>query len=196
STDVNSSGSYGVYHSVFDNFAWFSKFADPEFRYLQQMARVYGLQLLRLSEADALPHDYETYGREITAYLHAAQRKASRILGDKALDFEPAFAAARRLTSAGGKIGKTQRDSRAKDLPRLNRILRDAERAFLLPAGLPGRSWFRHAIYAPGEYTGYAAVVLPGVNEALDASDAARARTQLTAVVEAIHRAAGVLEGY
>ncbi len=194
STDVSSSGSYGVYHSVFDNFAWFSKFADPEFKYLQQMARVYGLQLLRMSEADALPHDYEAYGREITAHLHAAQQKSARILGGKVLDFAPAFSAARRLTSAGGKIGKAQRDPKAKDLPKLNRILRDAERAFLLPAGLPNRPWFRHAIYAPGEYTGYAAVVLPGVNEALDANDAERARTQLAALVEAIQRAAAVLE--
>ncbi len=194
STDVNSSGAYGVYHSAFDNFAWFSKFADPEFRYLQQMARVYGLQLLRLSEADALPHDYEAYGREITAYLQAAQQKSARILGEKALDFGPAFAAARRLTAAGGKVGKAQRDPEAKDLPRLNRILREAERAFLLSAGLPNRPWFRHAIYAPGEYTGYAAVVLPGVNEALDASEAERARAQLAAVVDAIHRAAATLE--
>ncbi len=194
STDVNSSGSYGVYHSVFDNFAWFSKFADPEFRYLRQMARVYGLQLLRLSEADALPLDYEAYGREITAYLEQAQQKSSRLLGNAALDFAPALAAAERLTAAGGKIGKAKREAATKDLPRLNRILREAERAFLLPKGLPGRPWFRHAIYAPGEYTGYAAVVLPGVNEALDASDAPRARTQLAALVDAINRAAATLE--
>ena len=29
SSDVSSSGSYGVYHSVFDNFNWFKKFGDP-----------------------------------------------------------------------------------------------------------------------------------------------------------------------
>src|SRR5207302_6844453 len=33
STDIASSGSYGVYHSVFDNFRWFTKFADPDFVY-------------------------------------------------------------------------------------------------------------------------------------------------------------------
>ena len=42
---------------------------------------------------------------------------------------------------------------------------------FLCREGLPHRPWFRHAIYAPGEYTGYAAVVIPGVNEALDKGD-------------------------
>ena len=44
------------------------------------------------------------------------------------------------------------------------------------PAGLPNRPWYRHTIYAPGEYTGYSAVVIPGVNEAIDAKDAARGR--------------------
>jgi len=61
---------------------------------------------------------------------------------------------------------------------------------------LPNRPWFRHAIYAPGEYTGYAAVVIPGVNEAIDANDAQRANAQLTVLTEALNRAAAVLEGY
>ncbi|MCI0354555.1 MAG: M28 family metallopeptidase [Acidobacteria bacterium] len=196
STDVSSSGPYGVYHSVFDNFAWFSKFGDPGFQYLQQMARVYGLQLLRMSEADALPYDYEAYGKEINVFLQKAQQKSVRTLGKNAPDFSPALSAARRLTAAGTKVSRAQRQAEGKDLPRLNQILREAERAFLLPNGLPNRPWFRHAIFAPGEYTGYAAVVLPGVNEALDASDPDRARTQLSALVDAINRAAEVLEKY
>ena len=63
-----------------------------------------------------------------------------------------------------------------RDAARLNQALLSAERALLVPEGLPHRPWFRHAIYAPGEYTGYAAVVIPGVNEALDKGDADRAR--------------------
>ena len=42
------------------------------------------------------------------------------------------------------------------------------------------------AIYAPGEYTGYAAVVIPGVNEALDKGDAERAREQLAVLAAAL----------
>jgi N-acetylated-alpha-linked acidic dipeptidase len=61
---------------------------------------------------------------------------------------------------------------------------------------LPNRPWFRHAIYAPGEYTGYAAVVIPGVNEAIDANDAQRASAQLTVLTEVLNRASAVLEGY
>ena len=78
---------------------------------------------------------------------------------------------------------------------RLNQALRGAERALLMPQGLPHRPWFRHVIYAPGEYTGYAAVVIPGVNEALDKGDSERARQQLAALTAALERAAKALEG-
>jgi N-acetylated-alpha-linked acidic dipeptidase len=66
----------------------------------------------------------------------------------------------------------------------------------LAPQGLPHRPWFRHVIYAPGEYTGYAAVVIPGVNEALDKEDSERVRQQLAALAAALDRAAKALEGY
>ncbi|MGC2729615.1 MAG: M28 family metallopeptidase, partial [Candidatus Sulfotelmatobacter sp.] len=62
SGDISSGGPYGVYHSVFDDFAWFTKFGDPDFVYEQQMARVFGLEALRMADADVLPYDYEEYG--------------------------------------------------------------------------------------------------------------------------------------
>ena len=78
----------------------------------------------------------------------------------------------------------------------MNQALRSAERALLVQEGLPHRPWFRHVIYAPGEYTGYAAVVIPGVNEALDKGDAERVRQQLAVLTAALERAARALEGY
>src|SRR5262249_48836572 len=64
STDMTSSGPYGVYHSAFDNFNWFKKFADPTFVYEQEIARVFGIEALHMASADVLPYDYELYGRE------------------------------------------------------------------------------------------------------------------------------------
>ena len=55
STDIGSRGRYGVYHSVFDNYAWFTRFADPTFVYEQQQARIFGLQVLHMADADVLP---------------------------------------------------------------------------------------------------------------------------------------------
>ena len=79
---------------------------------------------------------------------------------------------------------------------KLNHVLISAERSLLLDQGLPNRPWFRHSIYAPGQYTGYAAVVIPGVNEAIDSKNAQMAGGQLQALTDALNRAAAVLEGY
>lgn len=195
STDIGSGGDYGVYHSVFDNFQWYKRFADPDFAYSQEMARVYGLEMLRMSEADVLPYDYETYGKEITEYLEAAKKKSAAAFGEQAPDFQLARVAAERFTLAGIAIAAVQRDPKA-DRAQLNRLLLETERALLLPDGLPNRPWFRHSIYAPGEYTGYAAVVIPGVNEAIDSGDRSRTELQLLHVTQALNRAAALLESY
>jgi N-acetylated-alpha-linked acidic dipeptidase len=195
STDISSTGPYGVYHSVFDNFAWFKKFGDPDFVYEQQMARIFGLEALRMADADVLPFDYNEYGKEISAYLATAKKRAVDKLGDRAPDLNAAAAAAKHFQEAGAKVLSRQKNP-PRDVVRLNQALRNAERALLVPEGLPHRPWFRHAIYAPGEYTGYAAVVIPGVNEALDQGDAERARQQLAVLAAALERAAKALESY
>lgn len=73
------------------------------------------------------------------------------------------------------------------------RLLR-AERALLLPDGLPDRPWYRHAIYAPGMHTGYAAVVIPGVNEAIERHNLAEATDQLGALATALDQATQALQ--
>jgi N-acetylated-alpha-linked acidic dipeptidase len=191
STDIGSDGPYGVYHSTFDDYTWFTKFADPTFVYEQQQARVLGLEILHMASTDVLPYDYELYGKEIVGYIEAAQRRATE--QKLTLDFTAALAAAKRFAAAGTAI-RTAQTTPPADPTALNQSLREAEEALLNPAGLPKRSWYRHTIYAPGEFTGYAAVVIPGVNEAIEADDATRAQSQLTPLAEALNRAATILE--
>jgi N-acetylated-alpha-linked acidic dipeptidase len=195
SADIGSTGPYGVYHSAFDDFAWFKKFADPDFLYEQQMARVLGLETIRMADADVLPFDYEEYGKEITAYIDAAKKRAETEFGAQAPSFAVADDAARRFEQAGAKILARQQKL-PNDSDKLNQALRQAERALLIPEGLPNRPWYRHAIYAPGRYTGYAAVVIPGVNEAMGQHDLARTQEQLAALAAALNRAAKILENY
>src|SRR5947209_4687417 len=194
-TDIGSTGAYGVYHSVFDNFNWFKRFGDPDFTYEQEMARVYGLQVLRLADSDVLPYDNEDYGKEIAAYIDAAKKKAEAKFGSRALNFAAASEAAHHFQEAGARIHEKQKKVPA-DAARLNLTLRETERALLIPEGLPNRPWYRHAIYAPGQYTGYAAVVIPGVNEAIDKHDLDRTRSQIAALAAALNRAAKMQEGY
>jgi len=195
SADIGSHGPYGVYHSAFDDFEWFKKFADPTFTYEQEMARIYGLQAIRMASADVLPYDYQEYGKEIAAYVETAQKKASDRFGAQAPDFAAASKAAEHLTAAGAQIARAQATASGEAALRLNGILIEAERGFLTD-GLPNRTWYKHAIYAPGEYTGYEAVVIPGVNEAIDKGDAQRTQQQIAKLAAAIERVANTLESY
>jgi N-acetylated-alpha-linked acidic dipeptidase len=191
STDIGSDGPYGVYHSTFDDYAWFIKFGDPTFVYEQQQARVFGLEILHMADTEVLPYDYELYGKEIVTYLDTAQKRASE--QKLTLDFTSALAAAKRFAAAGAAIRAIQSNP-STDPASLNRSLRAAEEALLNPAGLPKRPWYRHTIYAPGEFTGYAAVVIPGVNEAIEAAEPSRAQSQLAPLAEALNRSAAILE--
>jgi len=193
STDIGSGGPYGVYHSVFDNYNWFVKFADPTFVYEQQQARVFGLEILHMADADVLPYDYRLYGKDVVGYVADAQKQASD--AKLKVDFSAASAAAQRFEAAGQKVYALQSAAIAgTNETKLNAALRDAESALLNDAGLPRRPWYKHTIYAPGEYTGYAAVVIPGVNEGIEADDAARTQGQLDALAAALNLSATILE--
>ena len=192
STDVGSGGPYGVYHSAFDDYTWFVMNADPHFVYLQQMARVLGLEAIRMADADVLPYNYPAYARAVAAYLEAAARKA-REAGLNALDFADAQAAAGRFTAAAEKAYALQKAPPGNPA-HLDQTLRAVETDLLSPAGLPTRPWYKHTIYAPGEFTGYSAVVIPGVNEAIDAHETSLAQQQLTVLAEALDRAAQTLD--
>jgi N-acetylated-alpha-linked acidic dipeptidase len=217
STDIGSDGPYGVYHSVFDNYAWYTQNADPNFVYLQEMARVLGLEALRMADADVLPYDYVAYAAAISSYIDAAKNKAAggsaqeKNVSDSSarttkkwwktsesksgtLDFSAVQAAAARFSAAAERVHGLQ-IAATSDLAKLNLALRQAETGLICEQGLPNRPWFKHTIYAPGEFTGYSAVVIPGVNEALDARDLKLATQQLTVLTQALTRAAQALEG-
>jgi N-acetylated-alpha-linked acidic dipeptidase len=51
---------------------------------------------------------------------------------------------------------------------RINGALMNIDQLLLDPAGLPGRSWYKNLVSAPGMLTGYGAKTLPGVREAIE----------------------------
>jgi N-acetylated-alpha-linked acidic dipeptidase len=53
-------------------------------------------------------------------------------------------------------------------LAEVNKMLIDSERKLTTAEGLPNRPWFKHQLYAPGFYTGYAAKTVPAVREAIE----------------------------
>jgi N-acetylated-alpha-linked acidic dipeptidase len=181
SVDMLFDGPYGVYHSAYDSHEWMRRHGDPGFRYHAAMARLWGLMALRLANADVLPFDYATYGRDVRAYLEDVERLArSRTV---ALDLSAARAAADALAA----VPRAAPDGAAELHARQNRGLLAAERALLAEAGIPGRPWFKHLIYAP--LPSYEAETLPGVREAVLAGDAALARAQVALLTRALEQA-------
>jgi N-acetylated-alpha-linked acidic dipeptidase len=194
SSDIRTTGNYGVYHSVFDNFEWYCKFGDPGFHYSQMISRVFGLEVMRMADATVLPYDYENYGAEILDYVEQAEQRAQEVFGEGAPDFIPLLHAARRFRNAGRDIAA--QPFAEENARQLNDTLIEAERDLLLPQGLPKRPWFRHAIYAPADLKGYAASVIPGVNEAIENGDLATATQQVEQLTYVLQRAAARLESY
>jgi N-acetylated-alpha-linked acidic dipeptidase len=86
-------------------------------------------------------------------------------------------------------------------LHEINAKLMESEHRLIDPAGLPGRPWFKHQIYAPGFYTGYGVKTLPGVREAIEQkkwneaqAEIARSSRILRAEAELVNSAAEELE--
>lgn len=85
-------------------------------------------------------------------------------------------------------------DSTKSNYESLNKKLYQAEQQLLLQNGLPRRNWYKHAIYAPGFYTGYGVKTLPGIREAIEQRNWKEAQEQITIAAEAISRLAAYLD--
>ncbi|HUJ39603.1 MAG TPA: M28 family metallopeptidase [Candidatus Acidoferrales bacterium] len=197
SLDISSSGDYGVYHSIYDDFQWMKRFGDPDFRYHVMMARIAGLVLMRLADADVPAYDYTEYAAEVERLLeglHAAARSAGA-RGPRQLDLSGVESAAGDFQSAAREESEAVRAMLASSPDRqrteaVAHLLAGVEQAMLAPGGLAGRPWYRHTFSAPGINTGYAAVVFPGVREAIERRDWATARLEAESLREALERAA------
>ena len=80
------------------------------------------------------------------------------------------------------------------DLAGLNRRLYLSERQLTSGQGLPGRSWYRHQVYAPGFYTGYGVKTLPRVREAIEAELYDEVDEEIAITAAVLERFASYLE--
>ena len=177
-------GPYGVYHSQYDNYTWMTRHADPGFRYMTTMGEVWGRMALRLANASVLPYDLPAMARTVGEFLV----QLGEVPGvPDSLDLRDARAAHQGMVDAAASLEAAI--TRGVIATReANVALQRVEQQWLLPDGIPGRPWFRHALYAP-KFT-YAAMELPGVREAVDAGNWATARGELARLTERIRAVA------
>lgn len=182
-------GPYGVYHSVYDDYYWMTHFGDPGFKYMTAMSEVWGRMAMRLANADVYPYDFALYADRVRGFIDSLAAQPS-VAGQ--LDVSAARDATAHWASAAAALdsalamtlGAPSSSARSARVRAANEAMRAVEQHFLNDSGIPGRPWFKHVLYAP-KYT-YAAMALPGVQEAVDRGDWAQGREQLAIVATKI----------
>jgi N-acetylated-alpha-linked acidic dipeptidase len=198
----------GIYHSIYDDFYWFTHFSDTDFVYGRALAQTAGTAVMRLADADLLPFEFGDFADTVQTYLKELKTLAQKMQDDikernreieegvfKAtndpkrplvappveevpphLNFAPMENASEALTRSAAEYRKALEQANANggaalasaSLTQVNKMLIESERKLTNSEGLPNRPWFKHQLYAPGFYTGYAAKTVPAVREAID----------------------------
>jgi N-acetylated-alpha-linked acidic dipeptidase len=203
----------GIYHSIYDDFYWYTHFSDTNFQYGRALAQTGGTTILRLADADLLPFEFGDFADTMDTYVKELKTLAQKTQADilernreieegvfqatddpkkplvappvetvpPYLNFAPLDNATVALTRGATEYRKALEKINANGgsamaaaslaeaaLTDVNKLLIQSERKLTNAEGLPNRPWFKHQIYAPGFYTGYAAKTMPAVREAIE----------------------------
>jgi N-acetylated-alpha-linked acidic dipeptidase len=198
----------GVYHSIYDDFYWYTHFGDTDFVYGRALAQTGGTAVMRLADAELLPFEFGDFADTVEMYIKELKKLAEDTRNDirernreieegvfqatndprrplvppaseiepPYLNFAPLESASEALSHSAKKYRKALDAANAgggsaltsTPLAEINRMLMDTERKLTNAEGLPNRPWFKHQLYAPGFYTGYAVKTVPAVREAIE----------------------------
>ena len=223
-------GGGGVYHSIYDDFYWYTHFSDTDFVYGRALSQTVGTAVIRLADAGLLPFQFGDFSDTVRTYIDdlkkldaeqrarieeqnreidegvftaAADPRKISIPPPKApvpphLNFAPLENGIDALTRSAQNYDAARAKATALNIQvniqAVNAKLIESERRLTDAAGLPGRPWFRHMIYAPGFYTGYGVKTIPGVREAIEQKRWQEADDQIQRVGTILTREADLLD--
>ena len=64
----------GIYHSIYDDFYWYTHFSDTDLSYGRTLSQTVGTAVLRLADADLLPFDFADFADTIRKYTDELQK--------------------------------------------------------------------------------------------------------------------------
>jgi len=81
----------GIYHSIYDDFYWYTHFSDTNFVYGRALSQTVGTAVMRLADADLLPFDFTDFADTMQFYLTqlkklAQDKRSEAIERDRELD--------------------------------------------------------------------------------------------------------------
>lgn len=182
------------YHSNYDSFHWMETYGDPGFSYHVAITKVWSILAANLVESPIVPLNVTDYVDALAVYLDRVKEKLANStdaelngfaapkgpldgltgsiarLRNASISFDAeAAAASKKLAEDPPPWWKWwERVALAIKVRKINTTYKLFERSFLYKKGLDGRSWFKHVIFAPGRWTGYAGETFPGLMEAID----------------------------
>jgi N-acetylated-alpha-linked acidic dipeptidase len=59
----------GIYHSIYDDFYWYTHFSDTSFVYGRALAQTVGTAVIKFADADVLPYDFVNFAETLRKYL-------------------------------------------------------------------------------------------------------------------------------
>jgi N-acetylated-alpha-linked acidic dipeptidase len=69
----------GIYHSIYDDFYWYTHFSDIDFVYGRALAQTIGTSVMRLADAEVLPYDFMDFADTVHKYT----KDLEKLLADK-----------------------------------------------------------------------------------------------------------------
>ena len=223
----------GVYHSIYDDFYWYTHFSDTTFVYGRALAQTVGTAVMRLADSDLLPFDFSDFADTMHLYLGqlkklAEDKRSEAVERDRELDeglfhaindprrptvappreevppylnFAPLENAVDQLNRSARHYQEALQKTWASPqgvpptiLADLNQKMMETERRLTDDAGLPRRSWYKHLLYAPGVYTGYAPKTVPGVREAIEQKRWPEANTEIGRVAKVLENESALID--
>jgi N-acetylated-alpha-linked acidic dipeptidase len=67
----------GIYHSIYDDFYWYTHFSDKDFVYGRALAQTAGEAVMRLADAELLPFDFDDFSDTVRRYVNEVRKLAS-----------------------------------------------------------------------------------------------------------------------
>jgi N-acetylated-alpha-linked acidic dipeptidase len=176
---IGAGGAPGTsYHSNYDTIAWYRAIVGADYEPALMVTRMTNAIVALVAQSPVIPSSAARHGRDALRVLDALRARSPE--GPAVAAIDALRDRARRTAESGARLDAALVTAGPTLSPaaraRVDAAIVELDRAWVDPAGLEGRPWFRSLLAASDRDSGYAAVMLPLLAEAVDARDAARIR--------------------
>ncbi len=158
-------GGVNLYHSNYDDFEFYRKFVDSEFKMGAMIEKWSGLMALKLSESEIIPYDLNRYPLDLKKHFSVAEEKIKNFNSDF-LGFElsnNSINALYEISKNWEEKIKSIGQLKTGELKKINKQLIALEKSFIDKKGMYFGSWYRSLYAGTDPFSGYASWILPGI---------------------------------